>query len=80
MGRGHTKHASRRANPSFLALFCDAPDLKILFTSGYSAEFMDQDLGLESGVNFLQKPYELGALLAIVRRALQRETERMTVL
>lgn len=49
------------------------PDLKIVFTSGYSPELAKQKVDLESGANFLQKPYELSALLAIVRRALSEQ-------
>jgi CheY-like chemotaxis protein len=46
------------------------PELKILFTSGYSSHATLVDGTLESGTAFLQKPFELGALAAKVRELL----------
>ena len=48
------------------------PGLRVLFTSGYSAEMAGQELALEEGHNFLQKPHGTGPLLEAVRRCLDR--------
>ncbi|HEX4265388.1 MAG TPA: response regulator [Verrucomicrobiae bacterium] len=44
--------------------------LKIIYTSGYSAEILKQDSILAQGINFLPKPYDLAALLKAVRLCL----------
>jgi len=46
------------------------PALPIIFTSGYSPDFGQADFVLEERVNFLQKPYQLSALLSAVRQQL----------
>jgi two-component system cell cycle sensor histidine kinase/response regulator CckA len=46
------------------------PNLKVIFTSGYSAELAGRELALEEGHNFLQKPWPLPQLLETVRRCL----------
>ena len=48
----------------------DRPDLKVIFTSGYSAELTQKQLELRPGVNFLPKPFELHRLLEMIRRCL----------
>jgi FixJ family two-component response regulator len=53
-------------------LRADAPELPVVFTSGYSADTDAEGFTLEPGVNFLQKPYRLGALVRVVRQALER--------
>src|SRR6185503_11025521 len=35
------------------------PDLRVIFTSGYSADLAGRELRLQEGQNFLQKPYPL---------------------
>ena len=45
-------------------------DLKILFTSGYSAEVVGKDFALHDGINFLQKPYPPRKLVKCVRECL----------
>jgi two-component system cell cycle sensor histidine kinase/response regulator CckA len=45
------------------------PDLKIIYTSGYSAEIMDQDIPLRDTM-FLQKPYAPPLLAQTVRECL----------
>lgn len=47
------------------------PTLKIVFTSGYSAEMAGRSLNLQPGQSFLQKPCLRDELLAAVRRALE---------
>ena len=51
-------------------LWAEQPGLKVIFTSGYSADIVGKDFKLEPEVNFLQKPYQLQALAATVRRCL----------
>jgi PAS domain S-box-containing protein len=47
-----------------------SPELKVLYTSGYSAEIAGKALELRAGENFVQKPLSPAALLEVVRRAL----------
>jgi len=51
------------------------PDVKILFTSGYSDEAIAQNGALESGVAFLAKPYTPAALAHKVREMLDAKPE-----
>ncbi len=46
------------------------PQLKVIYTSGYSPEIMREDSLLAQEVNFLPKPYELPVLLRAVRLCL----------
>ena len=46
------------------------PNLKIVFTSGYSAEMGGGALGFKEGVNFVQKPSSLNQVLHTIRRCL----------
>ncbi|HUG10529.1 MAG TPA: PAS domain S-box protein [Opitutaceae bacterium] len=46
------------------------PGLKVIFTSGYSADIAGRELELKAGQNFIQKPSPPNALLEIVRRSL----------
>lgn len=48
----------------------DNPNLKVVFTSGYSAEIAGREIGLRSGENFLQKPFPPLQLLETVRHCL----------
>jgi two-component system, cell cycle sensor histidine kinase and response regulator CckA len=48
----------------------DNPRLKVVFTSGYSAEIAGKEMELRSGENFVQKPYTPDRLLDTVRRCL----------
>jgi two-component system cell cycle sensor histidine kinase/response regulator CckA len=49
------------------------PDLKILFTSGYTDETITRHGVLETGVEFLPKPYTPGGLARKVRELLDEE-------
>ncbi|HEY5298870.1 MAG TPA: PAS domain S-box protein [Verrucomicrobiae bacterium] len=51
-------------------LWRDQPELKVIFTSGYSADIVGKDFKLEPEVNFLQKPYQPQTLALTVRRCL----------
>ncbi|HWQ92093.1 MAG TPA: PAS domain S-box protein, partial [Clostridia bacterium] len=51
-------------------LWSDRPGLKVLFTSGYSAEVVGKDFVLQQGLNYLQKPYKPERLARAVRESL----------
>jgi two-component system cell cycle sensor histidine kinase/response regulator CckA len=46
------------------------PNLRIVYTTGYSTELIGRQLKLESGRNYLEKPYSIVDLAAAVRRRL----------
>ena len=49
------------------------PDLPVIYTSGYSRDFVDDGgAALQEGVNFLQKPYTLSRLATTIRACLDR--------
>jgi two-component system cell cycle sensor histidine kinase/response regulator CckA len=48
----------------------EKPTLKIIYTSGYSAELAGQKNLLTEGVNFLQKPYDSSKLAKAIRNCL----------
>jgi len=50
--------------------WAERPDLKVIFTSGYSADIVGKDFKIESDLNFLQKPYHPQTLALTVRRCL----------
>lgn len=51
-------------------LLAKKPSLKVIYTSGYSAEVFRGDFVLPAGVDFLRKPYRAEDLLAAVGTAL----------
>ena len=51
-------------------LWAEQPELKVIFTSGYSADIVGKDFKLEPELNFLQKPYHPQTLAPTVRRCL----------
>jgi two-component system, cell cycle sensor histidine kinase and response regulator CckA len=51
-------------------LLSSKPQLKVIYTSGYSPEIMNEDSLLAQEVNFLPKPYGLPTLLKAVRLCL----------
>lgn len=50
----------------------EKPNLRVLFSSGYSADIIGKDFVLAEGVNFLQKPYNPVTLAQTVRECLDR--------
>jgi PAS domain S-box-containing protein len=58
-GRGLAEHLQRFR-----------PDLRVLFVSGYAAEFLDHSGSFPAGDGFLPKPYSMQTLLEVVRRRL----------
>ena len=57
-------------------LWMERPELKVIFTSGYSADVVGKDFKIESDVNFLQKPYHPQTLAVTVRRCLDGKRTR----
>jgi PAS domain S-box-containing protein len=51
-------------------LWAERPELKILFTSGYSADVVGADFFLRPGINYLQKPYHPRRITSAVREYL----------
>jgi PAS domain S-box-containing protein len=51
-------------------MWVEVPNLKIIFTSGYSADIVGKDFKLQPDLNFLQKPYQPQTLALTVRRCL----------
>ena len=51
-------------------LWLEKPDLKVIFTSGYSAEVVGKDFVMRRGLNYLQKPYHPQRLASVVRDCL----------
>ena len=51
-------------------LLGDNPQLKIILTTGYSAEIVDRQIQLRPGEHFLQKPFTPDHLLETIRRCL----------
>jgi DNA-binding LytR/AlgR family response regulator len=51
-------------------LWHDRPELKVIFTSGYSADVVGKEFILRRGMNYLQKPYDPRKLALTVRDCL----------
>lgn len=51
------------------------PDLKVIFTSGYTADLVHADYKVKEGLNFIAKPYSIDALAAVVRNCLDRDAQ-----
>jgi two-component system, cell cycle sensor histidine kinase and response regulator CckA len=51
-------------------LQADNPQLKVVYTTGYSSELLGDDIVLHEGVNFLQKPYPPQKLLQTIQNGL----------
>ena len=51
-------------------LWAERPNLKVIFTSGYSADVVGKDYVLGNGLNYLQKPYPPQKLALVVRDCL----------
>jgi len=54
-------------------------DLKVLYTSGYSQELMENSDRLVVGTNFLPKPFDVNKLLKAVRRCLESDAPNATI-
>jgi CheY-like chemotaxis protein len=49
------------------------PKLKVVFSSGYSADIASNDFPMVEGLNFLSKPFEVQKLAQIIRQRLDRK-------
>ena len=56
-------------------LSAEQPKLKVIFTSGYSADIVGRDFKLEPELNFLQKPYHPQTLATDMRRCLDGQAQ-----
>lgn len=54
-------------------LQAEKPNLKVLFTSGYSTELLEDGCVLRDGMNFLPKPFSPQSLATAVRRCLDSQ-------
>ncbi|MHC5062779.1 MAG: hybrid sensor histidine kinase/response regulator [Planctomycetota bacterium] len=52
------------------AISGEQPDLKVVFVSGYTAEYLDGQVSERDGYDFLQKPFNRTSLLQAVRQLL----------
>jgi CheY-like chemotaxis protein len=52
-------------------LLGDKPELKVIYTSGYSGDLFTSDVQLHEGHNYLPKPYLSSKLTSILRNALE---------
>ncbi len=53
-------------------VLADRPELKVIYTSGYSLDVVSPGFTLKDGLNFLQKPYHPEILAQMVRDCLDR--------
>jgi signal transduction histidine kinase/ActR/RegA family two-component response regulator len=51
----------------------DAPQMKVIYMSGYSPEIAAKNVSLHEGVDFLAKPFHAHELAEIIREALDRK-------
>ena len=51
-------------------LLSENPKLKVIYTSGYSAEIVSQDFRLTEGLNFISKPFQSQKLAHVIRNSL----------
>jgi len=49
------------------------PQLKVIYTSGYSADVVGRDFPLAEGVNFLNKPFQTQTLAQTIRNCLDQK-------
>ncbi len=65
-----------KANGLDVAQHClaDRPELKVIYTSGYSSELFGSNVTLREGVNYLPKPYLSSRLSSIIRNALESDS------
>jgi two-component system, cell cycle sensor histidine kinase and response regulator CckA len=57
-------------------LLGQSPQLKVIYTSGYSPGMAGRDLSLLEGRNFLPKPYSIGKLAEFVRECLDNTAKQ----
>jgi len=47
------------------------PQLKVLYMSGYTADFLDNHIASDKGVNFIEKPFSMNAFTNAIQKALK---------
>jgi DNA-binding NtrC family response regulator len=52
------------------------PDVKVIFTSGYTADVLHKKGILEEGINFISKPISPNEFIRMVRKVLDTETAK----
>ena len=55
-------------------VLAEKPDLKVIYTSGYSLDVVDPGFTAQHGQTFLQKPFHPHALARAVRDCLNQQT------
>ena len=55
---------------TFRALRCIRPDVRVILSSGYAEESAIERLAGARPAGFIQKPYQLDALTAVLRRVM----------
>ena len=50
----------------------DRPEMRVIYTSGYSLDVVSPDFSVKEGTNFLQKPYDPEMLAQVVRECLNK--------
>jgi two-component system, cell cycle sensor histidine kinase and response regulator CckA len=56
-------------------LLDERPDLRVIYSSGYSADLFQQGSELVPGRNFLPKPYDASSVISMIRRVASERTE-----
>lgn len=54
-----------------IKLLADKPDLKVIYSSGYSSELFSSDIELVAGRNYLPKPYLISQLIDMMRQTFE---------
>ena len=57
-------------------LLAQKPDLKVIFTSGYSPDIAGKDISLMEGINFISKPYSIGKMSQLIRQCLDAPVKK----
>jgi len=57
-------------------LLAHQPDLKVIYTSGYSPEMAGKDISFLEGNNFMPKPYSIGEMAQFVRQCLDAPAKK----
>ena len=55
----------------------ERPDLKVIYSSGYSASLFSEGQDLIPGRNFLPKPYDASSVVTMIRRVAEERTEML---
>ena len=56
----------------------ERPDLRVIYSSGYSASLFEEGQDLIPGRNFLPKPYDASSVVTMIRRVTEERTEMLS--